>query len=223
MLESADEHHFADNTVAAPRRRREQSPIDNEEAAGAAYAALAMLEVGVVACRGDGRIVFVNPAAQVLLRSGAPLRQQGGKLVGVRRDDQRRLAEALESAAQGVRLSMASTLHLRETPLQVVVRSSSGDPVGGRDLALVFLSDPEPEEPNIDVVRGLFNLSKAEARVAALLCTGMKPSDIAGMLGVSIETVRTQLKSAYRRTVTSSATELAAVLQTGVACQLRRR
>ena len=43
------------------------------------------------------------------------------------------------------------------------------------------------------------NLSKRESEVLGLLAVGMKNADIAAQLGVSINTVKTQLKQVYRK------------------------
>jgi DNA-binding CsgD family transcriptional regulator len=66
--------------------------------------------------------------------------------------------------------------------------------------------------PDATILRGLFDLTPAEARVAQAVAQGMAPSEIATRLDVSIGTVRTHLKSAFAKTGTTRQTELAILL-----------
>lgn len=69
-----------------------------------------------------------------------------------------------------------------------------------------------PEAPLIEVLTGLFDLTPAEARIAAGVARGQKVQHLAADFGVSMETVRTQLKSVLNKTGTSRQTDLALLL-----------
>jgi DNA-binding CsgD family transcriptional regulator len=66
--------------------------------------------------------------------------------------------------------------------------------------------------PEATLLRGLFDLTPAEARVAQAVAEGMTPSEIASKQHISIGTVRTHLKSAFAKTGTTRQTELAILL-----------
>ena len=66
--------------------------------------------------------------------------------------------------------------------------------------------------PTAEVLQGLFDLTPAEARVARAIAERRTVEAIAGMLGVSRETVRTQLKSVLAKTGMARQADLAALL-----------
>ncbi|MCW2285297.1 DNA-binding CsgD family transcriptional regulator [Rhodoblastus acidophilus] len=66
--------------------------------------------------------------------------------------------------------------------------------------------------PEATILRGLFDLTPAEARVAQAVAEGMAPVEIAAEQDVSIGTVRTHLKSAFAKTGTTRQAELAVLL-----------
>jgi DNA-binding CsgD family transcriptional regulator len=51
-----------------------------------------------------------------------------------------------------------------------------------------------------DILRTLFGRTRAECRVALLLADGRSPREIAQTVGVSFETVRSQMKSIFAKT-----------------------
>jgi DNA-binding CsgD family transcriptional regulator len=58
----------------------------------------------------------------------------------------------------------------------------------------------------------LYNLSPAELRVASALLTGKSPEEYAQEAGVTLNTVRTQVKSLFQKTGTHRQSELVSVL-----------
>jgi len=64
----------------------------------------------------------------------------------------------------------------------------------------VFVADPARTIQPGDVLRRLYGLTGAEAALATLLVNGRSPEDAAAELGVSIHTVRTQLKHVLGKT-----------------------
>jgi DNA-binding CsgD family transcriptional regulator len=52
----------------------------------------------------------------------------------------------------------------------------------------------------------------AEARLAALISTGISPKTVAEQLGIAKETARTQLKAVFAKTSTHRQSELVALL-----------
>jgi len=79
--------------------------------------------------------------------------------------------------------------------------------------AVVFVSDPSQKvRPPAVILRALFGLTPAESRLALLLCDGHTPRQIADLIGVSTNTLKTQLTSIYRKTGTSRQSQLVRLL-----------
>lgn len=62
------------------------------------------------------------------------------------------------------------------------------------------------------VVQGLFDLTAAEARIAALIASGRPPREAAESLGITEQTARTTLKRVFAKVGVSRQSELAALL-----------
>jgi DNA-binding CsgD family transcriptional regulator len=82
---------------------------------------------------------------------------------------------------------------------------------GGLALA-VFAPAGSPNLPDCDLIRELFDLTAAEARVAAQLASGRSVEEIAGAHNVSASTVRSQTKSILHKVGAHRQAELAARL-----------
>ena len=88
----------------------------------------------------------------------------------------------------------------------------------GRDdpAALVFIGDPErPVQMDPRRLTRLYGLSRAEARVAALVGQGKRLDEAAAALGLTYETVRKHLKQIFAKTATDRQAELVRVLTLG--------
>jgi DNA-binding CsgD family transcriptional regulator len=78
---------------------------------------------------------------------------------------------------------------------------------------LLLVADLDTLVPaRADLLEHGFGLTACEARVAVALSTGMTPSEIARHHGISMGTVRSQLKSVFVKTGTKRQPELIAVL-----------
>ncbi len=115
----------------------------------------------------------------------------------------------------------ASILHAivvrREADRPLVIRvlpvgGAAGSPFLGARALLVFTDLGRKPGPDPGVVARVFDLTRAEARLAALVATGTGPGAAAKKLGVSRETVRAQLKAVFAKTETHRQSELVALL-----------
>jgi len=73
----------------------------------------------------------------------------------------------------------------------------------------VFIS--RPEERHIippKIIQQFFGLTKTESMVTSLLAQGIGVEEIASRLGVSVYTVRTHIRSIFKKTGVSKQTEL---------------
>jgi DNA-binding CsgD family transcriptional regulator len=78
---------------------------------------------------------------------------------------------------------------------------------------IVLLIDPETgTPPDPALVRDVLGLTLGEARVAALVGSGIPPRDAAEQLHISEETARTVLKRVFHKTGLERQSELAALL-----------
>jgi len=89
-------------------------------------------------------------------------------------------------------------------------------PVGNADIsgahataALAFVNDPSRRQrPAEDILRTPFGLTPAEYRVLLFRGDGRSPKEIAGLIGVSVETVRSQMNGIFSKTDVKRQSEL---------------
>lgn len=184
--------------------------------------ALARLGSGVFVLDAAGTVVFANAAAEKLLGQGFEksrgcLRPQAAK-------DRAAFATAVGEAIRGPRFETnpkpllvrrASTdrpLVAYVLPARDISRGFAGD-LFAEARALVLVIDSAPHEaPDPSVVRNLFGVTLGEARVTALVGTGVSPRDAGHRLGISEETVRTVLKRVFAKVGVCRQSELTALL-----------
>lgn len=66
--------------------------------------------------------------------------------------------------------------------------------------------------PSATILQALFDLTRAEARVAKGIAEGQAPAELARTLGLSVDTIRTQLKSVFAKVGVSRQAELVRLL-----------
>lgn len=183
--------------------------------------ALDSLTMGVILLAQKGRMVTMNRAAERLLTDNDGLQAVREGLRAARADESARLqqlvAEATAtSAGPGLRPTGALRVSRRgRPPLQLLVFAVRGFDVDRAHpvRAIVYISDPAQRvRPAYDTLRTLFGLTPAEYRLAMLLADGHRPTTVAGMVGVSRNTLKSQLASIYRKTGTSRQAQLVRLL-----------
>lgn len=131
-----------------------------------------------------------------------------------------RLVAAAAATSAGTGLSPAGGLQVSRKngpPLQVFIT-----PVGTVNFdvaetvcAVAFVIDPARKvRPPQEVLRTMFALTPAECRVALLLADGKSPGEILEVLGVSANTLKTQIGSIYAKTGASRQSQLIRLLLT---------
>ena len=92
-------------------------------------------------------------------------------------------------------------------------------PVGAQKPgAVLFVSDPEqPLEIRPGILVSLYALTPAEERLVFGLVAGKQIEDLSDELGTSAHTLRSQLKSIFRKTGTKRQTEVIKLVLTGPA------
>ncbi len=87
-----------------------------------------------------------------------------------------------------------------------------------RPVAMILMIDPEESGCiRTDLLRKVYGLTPAEARLAQGILQGMSLQDFAKEAGVSINTVRTQLKQVFTKTGTKRQVDLMRILMSGLA------
>ena len=125
--------------------------------------------------------------------------------------DAMRTAEG-DGFASGGALSISRR---QRPPLHVLISPVRGVDAEARHpiRALLFISDPTARiRPAGQTLADLFGLTPAECRLALLLADGRAPTEITDILGVSRNTLKSQLASIYQKTGTSRQAQLVRLL-----------
>ena len=97
--------------------------------------------------------------------------------------------------------------------LHLIPIKRSAHDIFGQSFALLLATPVSSERtPSADLLKSLFDLTPAEARVAQQLTTGLSLEEVADAGGVSINTVRNQLRQVLEKTGCTRQAELAALL-----------
>jgi DNA-binding CsgD family transcriptional regulator len=94
----------------------------------------------------------------------------------------------------------------------VPIRRSAADLFSAANCMLVVTALTAGNAVDAALIQGLFDLTPAEARVAQAIGKGAQLTEIARAHSVSVETIRTQLRSIFAKTGVSRQTELALLL-----------
>jgi DNA-binding CsgD family transcriptional regulator len=144
--------------------------------------------------RTNNRVAFVDAAANVLL--GEAIRESGA---GAERNVQSFPARN----GDGTSTRVAHVLPIRRTARDIFERCAT---------VVVLTPVTLSQAPPVELVRSLFDLTPAEARIARSLSAGETLDDIAETGGVSRNTVRTQLRGVMEKTGCTRQAELVSLL-----------
>ena len=178
-------------------------------------AALDSSDVATLLVDRNGRLGFVNRAAERILARNNGLRRAGELLSGTRLADTMRLQAAIEHVVHGTSSGVSGApvvaLHRKGArPLLaavVAVDRKATDDDGA--AAIVHVFDPEQDiESLLDPVCRLYGLSPVEGRLATLLAGGAQLADAARTMAIQEQTARSYLKQIFLKTDTNRQAEL---------------
>ncbi len=182
-------------------------------------AAEALQALGLPACvlAHNGRLLAANVLFQGMMPHSLD-ESAGGRLRIVDRQADRLLQEAVGqyrfTAAQ-----VAKSIPVRGTSQSVPfvvhllpLKRTAIDIMSGADFVLIATPVAYSTAPSDSVLRGLFDLTAAEATVARALVEGKSTEAIATARDTSIGTIQRQLKAIYSKTGVSRQSELVSVL-----------
>lgn len=179
----------------------------------------------VAALASNGQVSEANPAFEHLLAEGNIFMISRSRQLRCTSDDAQ--ARFGRSIADALELARGNTRHEGRSSPVVTVDRSNGPPLlvtvaplmqmGARPWfeqvgVLIKVSDPL-RPPSEAVLQQGFGLTTAEARVACALLGGGTLAAIASRIGVSANTVKTQLQVVFQKTRTTRQPELVALLR----------
>ena len=181
--------------------------------------ALAAFECGALLLDRRGRVVRMNAKAEAMMGVGIAVR--GGTLTATGRECDGALQNLIGSVIArgtlyeaepvgGVALARpgAAPLLVHGAP---VARSAAD--LFQQARAILTIDDPDARQaPHAQILRQVFGLTGAEAAIAIALANGSDIEEIARMRGVSVGTLRNQVKTVFAKTDTSRQAELVAKL-----------
>ena len=187
------------------------------ERAHAAVIALDIVGLPAAVLGHNKRILTANPRLEALMPDVVLDRRQRVALTD--RSADALLAEALGRLALpgdhgGVRSFPVPSRHERAPMIihLLPIRLAAHDVFSNASAILVVTPVVPAEVPTAEVLQGLFDLTPAEARVARSIAGRQTVEAIAEGLGVSRETVRSQLKAVLAKTGAARQVDLAALL-----------
>jgi DNA-binding CsgD family transcriptional regulator/PAS domain-containing protein len=183
------------------------------------------LSIGVVLVDRDRRPVVTNRSADrlVALNDGLFLAADGLHATNERDDAvlQQLLAEQIARAGDGIHADrvMAVSRPSRKRAFPVIItplfEGAPGDAAEDA-IASVLFGDPEAKQAiTAETLRSFYDLTPAEAELVGLLAEGYSLEETAARRGVTLNTVRSQLKQVFAKTDTNRQGALVRLVLTG--------
>jgi DNA-binding CsgD family transcriptional regulator len=210
--------------IGNPRSTRRPELTPGPAWARAAAAALGVIGLPAAVLSRTHRLAAANGLMERLIPRVVQDRQQRLGLADRRADSM--LGQALLQMQTGVEarvIPLAATAHLPPSVVHVfpaldTVQDAVQDTV--QDIAdaeavsciIVITAVSRPRIASAEVLRDLFDLTPAEARVACGIAAGKTVHDLAAEAGLAAGTVRQQLKSVFGKTGVSRQADLVALV-----------
>jgi DNA-binding CsgD family transcriptional regulator/PAS domain-containing protein len=177
------------------------------------------LDQPLVLLTAQGSVAFANERAQRLEAAGSCLQRRQGRLSAVHPADDALLQAALLRVLSGDTGGepLAMPLRARDGTISALLtlcpaRDPVFDPWAHDGVAAAIFVRPLAPRLLADDVRAAFALTPAEFRLAGLLLQGLALEPAAAQLGITKNTVRTQLRGLFEKTGTHRQSELVALL-----------
>lgn len=176
----------------------------------------------------QGRVAFMSEEAQAYFCDGGAIGLRDNKIVLRQAAAQQTLmatiGEVLSAhlvhAGNVVNVERVGQPDLRLLVMPVHPDATENPLFPTRAFAAVFVVDIESEVYIDEHLLGqLLGLTAAEARTAAAVARGMSPAELARAFTLSVHTARSQLKSVFRKTGTSSQSQLGNLILNSPAAQ----
>lgn len=164
--------------------------------------ALNRLALAVVVVSSDGKVIFMNEAAEQIARTNDGLGVAASRLHAANPDERAELTRLIAAACGRQKRGGGSMGISRPSGAEVYgidVTSLTGDSISGA-AAAVFISDPTLRVRDLaDQVTAVFGLTAAEARITVKLTEGVSVAEASEQLGISTNTMKTLLKRVFAK------------------------
>lgn len=167
------------------------------------------MSIAAFACDCGGRVIAISPRAEVLIAQGRYLKLKNGYLSAELLAETTTLSDSIRSAAIGLvrpgspllKSMFIRTLH-SDSPadsllIDIISLPRKAFSFGFAPQAMVVVRGSGQDEPLVTALKAAFGLTEGESRVAMQLAKGQSPERIATDRGVSVGTVRSQVKNVY--------------------------
>lgn len=173
----------------------------------------------------EHRITYCNPAAEKLIVTDAVYQKKQGKLILASGKLQQQFSNALDKAIgacvdpdqmsqcvvqledQAVEIKVGVTLSALKGSEQWI----GGDVGNGGAMAIFHIEHPF-NDVSVSLFEEFFEFSFAEAKLCVELCKGLSLEEASEQMNKSMATLRTQLRSIFRKTGTRKQSELIALV-----------
>jgi DNA-binding CsgD family transcriptional regulator/PAS domain-containing protein len=172
------------------------------------------LAFGLLLIDETGRVLFANAEAERLLREGRIMYQRESRLVGATGASQQRLSAFLSRLAL---LPEAAALHLAKADGHGLKLIGAPLPERRQDFAclsptarsVIFLFDDAANAPSpMRLIAQLYGLTPAECRLAEALLASQTLAEYGERVGLTRNTIKTELKSLFAKTGTARQSDL---------------
>ena len=159
-------------------------------------------------------VIFSNPAASRLIKKSSALAEKGGKFaVGQTAHERTKFEQWWSLLVGGFDVDGAAFDGFNMLPVWEIevsrIGASSNKQGSGRRWMLTLKQFPDGSELPLTYLKRRFSLTQAEAEVCVNLCRNGDAVSTANAMRLSPNTVRTHLKSVFRKTRTRNQVELA--------------
>jgi CheY-like chemotaxis protein/DNA-binding CsgD family transcriptional regulator len=168
------------------------------------------LAASVFVVDGSRRLILTNKAGEAMLASGHFIQLQRGRIEGRRvLGKASALHDAINSTldgklkdnARGVGVPLLAQNDESAAAYVLPVAGNDSRATSSPDHCVIFVARRgEEQSMTAEILRTVFDLTVAEARVAMHIAKGDSPQFVADNLDLSIHTVRTHLKRAFSKT-----------------------
>lgn len=166
-----------------------------------------MMRMGAILVGIDGRVAYLNEAGKEALTAQIGLALHGDRIVAVVPEIRRRLAHALTQACRaphidGAVLVSAEAGRGAGRPVRILSmeRMAGLSRVSAEGLALLCIAGVRRRTPEAAMLGQLFGLTVTEAALMAAVASGERLHQCATRRGVSLATVRAQLRNVFVKT-----------------------
>lgn len=175
-----------------------------------------------------GRLLTANARGEMVLERSLALTLVAGRVTAAHLSAHYRMMRLIEAAVDAAAgrgeppAGMLSVPFEHQTPLSVTVtplRPRLGFAVS-EPAAIIMVRDAGERVDITHMLTDLYGLTPSEALLATGLVNGLTVEEVALAHGVTLNTVRTQLKSVMIKTATSRQTELVALILRSLAGQI---